>query len=101
MNTIMMYDTFTPVLYWSVVCLAKRRGMLMDQNQLHFEGGRNTQEGGVRRREEFSKTASLFNLADGGGDFDVLAFLQFPLAFDEIVHPIYYSLNQLDLSTNW
>lgn len=99
MNTIMMYDTFTPVLYWSVVCLAKHRGMLMDQNQRNIEGERNTQEGGVRRREELSETASLFKLADGGGDFDVLASLQFPLTFDEIVHSIYYSLNQLDLST--
>lgn len=80
-----------------MVCLEKHRGMLMDQYQRNIEGGRNTREGGARRRAELSKTANLFKLADGGGDFDVLASLQFLLAFDEIVHAIYHSLNQLDL----
>lgn len=54
-----------------------------------------------RRREEIRKTAILFKLADGGRDFDVLAFLQSLLAFNEIVHSIYHSLNQLDLCTFW
>lgn len=65
--------------------------------QRNIEGGRNTQEGGARRKEELRNTAILFKLADGGRDFDVLSFFQFLLAFNEIVHSIYHSLNQLDL----
>lgn len=45
----MMYDTFTPVLYWSVVCLTKHRGMLMD----NYHGI--LKEEGTHKREEAVK----------------------------------------------
>lgn len=57
-----------------------------------------TQEGGAKETgRSYDRPPSLLKLADGGGDFDVLAFLQFPLTFNEIVHAVYYSLHQVDL----
>lgn len=64
----------------------------------------NIKESGTNGREEPWEEGAesqpvLFKLADGGGDFDVLAFLQSLLALNEIGHSIDNGLNQLDLKT--